>query len=260
MSRILSHRVWARVMGLVLVVGLPAWAAAQTPRDRGETARASGLPAEVQAAHGFLFSLYPELLTRELAITLTPVGEAWLVEVADAPAAVEPLLTATMAFDRSGQLQHFSARGVLVDQVRHDLLWQQVRDHPEWADSDAEVWLTGIGGRPTIGQPAPETTRVEQQPWRTFLGTSVATERARFRWRIEDDETAAGPSGPRQAPRVDLSTLHRAGGPPAPPVPLPAVRPSWVVETRGVDADGNPVRYRLEYEPFGGRLIGAVRQ
>ncbi|MND05121.1 hypothetical protein D3C83_257200 [compost metagenome] len=44
-----------------------------------------------------------------------------------------------------------------------------------------------------------------------------------------------------------------------PPPPRLAVAPVWVVEVLAEDGAA-PGRYRLEYEPFGGRLVAAVRQ
>ena len=220
------------------------------------------LPEGLLAAERLLANAYPELRQRRTAAVYTPVGEQWVVRVSDPPApgapSPAPLVEATVALDVNGRLKSFRATGAILDDTRNNALWEQMKAHPEWDESDADIWLQQVGGRSTVGRSKESVATLKADEWQPLLGSAAEVVSARFRWRSVGTPKRSTPAlgqGPVNADR--LSDVVRRS---PPPPPILATRPSWLVEVVAQDDAGKRITYQFEYEPFGGRLIGVVRQ
>ena len=150
--------------------------------------------------------------------------------VADRPA---PLIVATLAFDAQGQLERYAGHGALLEDTRNTQLLTQIKDHPEWKDSDLDAWLIGAGGPTTVtGTPPAAVSRAATQPWQALLGSGAKAERTTFQWKRDAKTPAVASTG----------------------------APAWITETTATGKDGKTLHYRLEFEPFGGQLVAVVRQ
>jgi hypothetical protein len=262
--KLIHLRIGRQVVGAGLAAGsllglVPSVVAAQ---DRALT-EPSKVPLGVQRAEHLLYTAYPELRQRPLAVTYTPVDGQWAIRVTDAPteAAAAPsvaLVEAVVAFDEAGRLRHFRATGALLEDARNGALWQQMKEHPDWGESDADVWLQQVGGQSTVGRSAASVATLKPDEWQSLLGSVPSVAAARFRWRSEGASRRATPV--LGQPPVNPDRLPEAMRRNPPPPPTMAIRPSWLVEVTAQDDGGRVVQYQLEYEPFGGKLIGAVRQ
>lgn len=240
----------AYLRSLAVVAAITLWASlaqAQTSATRQTITEkkpdAVTMPPDILAAQAFLFATYPDLAGRALVIQMKPEQGQVVMSVVEASSPAEaaeatmpPLLIGRIAFDDHGQLQQFAARGALFDQTRNDLLAKQLVAHPDWGESDLDAWLTSVGGRSTVTGVAPaEVAASSGQPWRNALGQNVSTTPPTFRWRPAADRAGA----------VKVATTGA---------------PTWVVSATATAADGATLRYVLEYEPFGGRLVAVTRQ
>jgi hypothetical protein len=196
-------------------------------------------------------------MTRPVAVTLTPLADGQIVvEVKDAvpTKGAEPLVTAAIAFDKSGRLKTYAATGTLLDDTRNRALQQQLAAHPAWTDQDKDVWLQSNGGQPTLGRTAPAAATLTADPVSTFLGQSVLADSSTFRWRGDVSPVKADGTPPKVRPGFAPAAPPSTGPPPL------AIRPVWVVGVTTDPGSASSAHYRLEYEPFGGRLVGVVRQ
>ncbi|MEO7890995.1 MAG: hypothetical protein ABIW19_13420 [Vicinamibacterales bacterium] len=241
---------------LTAIAFLPRSATAQA-RPPAEKATSEG----ARAVHLFLLAIYPDLLARPTFIEILPLGGGYAVRVMDPPAkgsdlATQPsVLSAIVSFDADGQLDSYRATGLLVDDSRNTALQQQLAAHPDWTDGDADLWMQSIGGASVSNRTAPNPGPLAAQPIAKFLGNSVEVRASAFRWRGDRlPPTAVPPRASR--PGFEPTPLPKW----APPPPPLAVAPMWVVEVVSAGRGAKALNYRLEYEPFGGRLIGAVRQ
>lgn len=82
------------------------------------------------------------------------------------------------------------------------------------------------------GTPPAAVSRAATQPWQTFLGRTATADRTTFQWKRDAKTPAVASTG----------------------------APAWITETTATGKDGKTLRYRLEFEPFGGQLVGVVRQ
>jgi hypothetical protein len=247
----------------VLVAAAIVAGTAPAVRGQASETSGSGLPLNVAVAQQFVLAAYPDLRGRAVQMLAVPAGQTVVVRVIDPPARFEdgrtvvPLVEATVGFDAAGEIVGYQATGVLLDSIRHDQLWEQVRVHPEWTAADVEGWMVGVGGPPTVGRSAPGAEALDSAPWRRYLASTLAAQGSRFRWRADGAADTA-------APPVAVGDLRAHGvTPPASMTaapPLLTVKPVWRVDAVGTSPQGQPIRYRLEFEPFGGRLVGAVRQ
>jgi hypothetical protein len=202
---------------------------------------AGQVPADVRAAHEFLFAAYPDLLRQPTTIHLKPEGVVWLLSVAEAPAPPPPgapitpappppvLLRGTIAFDARGKLAGYQADGPYLNDGANAVLREQIRNHPQWIQSDADVELMRLGGAATVGQAFAPTARPESAGVGRHLGSAVTAGAAAFALRAE-------------AP---------GGG-------APVVKAVWLLEATATDSGGS-VQYQFTYEPVGGRLIGVTK-
>jgi len=245
------------ILGLALAT--PALAQtggkAEAPKPR--------VPAAVSAAHQFVLSAYPDLLTRAVSVTLTSLADGQIVvAVTDAAPttgkapAPAPLVSALVAFDAGGRVKTFAATGTLLEDARYGQLQQQLAAHPEWRDADKDAWLQAAGGPSTNRRNAPTVAALGNDAVRTFLGDAVLTEDAAFHW--TGVRTSVKVEGPPLKKRVSATAIVLPEKLPAPP-PL-AIKPVWVVEVAANAGSSQQTRYQLEYEPFGGRLVSVVRR
>ena len=144
-----------------------------------------------------------------------------------------PLLAATFEFATDGGLRLFVAHGVLLDQQRNEALVDQLSAHPKWADSDAEVALMSMGGRSADGAVQAAPSEVGLAALARFLGAEPKVLGIRPNWR--QDGVSDGPAPFTSAP-------------------------GWRTGITAKGRDGNVVSYRLDFEPFGGRLTSLVRE
>ena len=113
---------------------------------------------------------------------------------------------------------------------------QQATTHPEWGESDLDAWVTTTGGRTTVTGVAPsEVQDSTTRSWRGVLGANVATGTPAFRWKAPPDQKG-------------VARIPSTGN------------PAWTVSATATAANGATLRYVLEYEPFGGRLVAVSRQ
>jgi hypothetical protein len=216
------------------------------PKTDPKAGASDRMPAEVVAAQDFLLTTYPELAEHQLALYLRLDGDVVLASIEDAPVSTShdktvaavadrpaPLIVATLAFDAQGQLLRYAGHGALLEETRNTQLLTQINDHPTWKDSDLDAWLIEAGGPTTVtGTPPPAVSRAATQPWQTFLGSAAKADRTTFQWKRDATAPALASTG----------------------------APAWITETTATSKDGKPLRYRLEFEPFGGKLVGVVRQ
>lgn len=255
-QRLMSASLRAVVLATAMVL-CPQLTAAQTT-----TAPAKPLPAGVLAVERLLASAYPELRQRRVAAIYTPVDGQWVVRVSDPPtpgtASPAPLIEATVALDADGRLKSFRATGVILEDARNNALWEQMKAHPEWDDADADVWLQQAGGRSTVGRSKESVATLKADDWQPVLGSGAEVVSARFRWRSAGTPKRSAPAL-GQAP-VNADKLPEIVRKNPPPPPILATRPSWLVEVVARDDGAKRLTYEFEYEPFGGKLIGVVRQ
>lgn len=228
----------------VVALSLAPPAAAQQVDPQVETSAVTatravrgGVPAEVLAATNFLYVVYPDLVGRPLTLTINPAGGRVAISVADTVDALaakdrpapEPLLTAEIVFTKTGTLASYAAQGALVERTRNEAFAQTLHAHPGWTESDAEVALLEIGGRPrTASTPLGSLDRAKLAQ---FVG-AVTAEASSLRLRSVDDAGSAGP----------------------------VVAPGWITAVQTTAADGTITRYRMVFEPFGGRLVLVTRE
>jgi hypothetical protein len=144
----------------------------------------------------------------------------------------EPLLTAAFRFTASGELETYAATGVLVDRVRNEALVKTLAAHPDWTETDADAALKAMGGRPSTG--AAPASPIAASKLERFLGRDVATSgSSRLQWR----------------PSKTGAATERF-----------AAVPGWTTEVTAKRRDGQPVSYRLVFEPFAGRLVMVTPQ
>ena len=111
------------------------------------------------------------------------------------------------------------------------MLVRQAHTHPEWQDSDVDLWVTAAGGQTTVTGVGPARVSELATPgWARFIGVRPATAAPAF----------------RSASRGSAPTVSRGETTGA---------PAWVVDATSTGADGAALRYRVEYEPFSGRLV-----
>ena len=248
------------VRAMLLALGCLTVAVTSVAQERSAPRREeSPVPADVRAAHLFVLAAYPDLVTRPITVSLTPLNGQVVVRVVDAtppgPSNTDaaPLVSAVVAFDAAGRVTTYAATGALLEDTRNRAFLQEMAAHPEWSEADAEGRLDSLGGRSTA-RPSPGSTPSETK-WRTFLGVSVSAAPARLRWKGD-------PSAPRAASvsPATLAALTASQAPGLPPPPTLAIKPAWIAEITAETGGPAPARYRVEYEPFGGRLIAVVRQ
>jgi hypothetical protein len=193
----------------------------------------------VQAAAEFVLLAYPDLMQRPVTMAFNVTGRTVGVMVNDAPApgesaaiVREPLLTAAFRFTASGELETYAATGVLVDRVRNEALVKTLAEHPDWTETDADAALQAMGGRPSTG--AAPASPVDAFTLERFIGRDAApVEAARLRWRPSKAGVASEGF---------------------------AAVPGWTTEVTAKRRDGQPVSYRLVFEPFAGRLVMVTPQ
>jgi hypothetical protein len=225
---------------------------------------ANGLPADVRAARDLVFGAYPDLIGRPVNIEITPIGDSYAIRVTDAPAqgekasALPSLVSAFVSFDAQSRLKTYTASGVLLEDARNQALRQQLAAHPEWQESDIDLYLQQITGRSAAEGLAPPAQTAEKS--RAALGaTATIAQAPTLRLRSEAAASDAVATE-RVAPRSRSAFQPPPAPPNLPPPPASAVKSVWVVEATTEGANGETARYRLEYEPISGRLVGAVRQ
>ena len=186
---------------LTLAVSLPAFAQTggktdppQTdppktdpPKETPAPAAPKEMPAAILAAQTFLLTTYPDLASRQLTMFFRIDDDVVLASIEDAPASTShdktvadateppvPLIVATLAFDAQGQLERYAGHGALLEDTRNKQLLTQIKDHPEWKDSDLDAWLIDAGGPTTVtGTPPQAVSRAATQPWQTLLGSAA---------------------------------------------------------------------------------------
>jgi hypothetical protein len=216
------------------------------PKTDPKAGTGDAMPAAVVAAQDFLLTTYPELAEHQLAMFIRVDGDVVLASIEDAAASPShdktvaavadrpaPLIVATLAFDAQGQLLRYAGHGALLEETRNKQLLTQIKDHPTWQDSDLDAWLIEAGGPTTVtGTPPAAVSRAATQPWQTFLGRAAKADRTTFEWKRDATAPAVASTG----------------------------APAWITETTATGKDGKTLRYRLEFEPFGGQLVAVVRQ
>ncbi len=234
----------ARPMVVLMLCGVWLWGspgvlaqeASRAPAVSETRTDAGRMPADIEAAHLFLWTAYPELLGRALTLHTRREGTTVLVSVSEAgarDALAPPLVLARFDYDRDARLRRFDAQGPWVEDARHTALRDAVLSNPKWAESDADVALMRAGGASTVGT--------------TFApGTAASAVEARM--------GAARTSGPAQF------LWHQDASPGGPPLRVFRMRPVWATDAVAVGPNGEAWTYRFEYEPFDGRLIAVVRR
>lgn len=262
-----GHFGHALMVALMMVMAGAGSADAQqdagTGASRGVDAE-NRMPADVVAAHTFLFAAYPELMERDLTMTLRRDGGAILVSVVDASADIpalpdpgraapaptpspsgertpddapqtrRPVLTARLQFDTQTRLRRYDAYGSLVHEAEQLALQEQLLANPRWLDSDIDAWLIARGVATTMGTSAPAAVVTTTHAVEEQIGASRRPVAIRFRW-YTDEGLDAG------------ARTFRS-------------RPAWVSEALAAGGDGQAILYQFEYEPFGGRLISVTSQ
>jgi hypothetical protein len=165
-------------------------------------------------------------------------GGALLVSVADGALGVagEPppvLAAARFEYDANARLRRYDGYGPMLEETRNAELHQQLSANAQWFDSDADVWLKERGGSSTF-ESAPPSVDAATRQVAEHLGMPWVPGRPQFVWYAESQS-------------VEAARAFRG-------------RPAWTAEVAWVGPDGLTETYRLEYEPFGGRLISVVRR
>jgi hypothetical protein len=216
-------------LALALLLVSPVTLRAQEPAAAPDT---QGLPADILAAHTFLLAAYPDLVDRSLQVQARRDDDGVVVSVTDlaeprVDGVAVPLVTARFQFDSGARLRRFDGYGPLLREVENLALQDELVKNPRWIESDADVWLTQRGVPSTFAAPsaavASRTAVIAERIGAQAVGGG------RFEWHTGHTSAAGG--------RVFRS------------------RPAWVTEAVGVDANGAPLIYQFEYEPFSGRLI-----
>jgi hypothetical protein len=237
----------AVVMGLLLTpLGVQAQQTSPEETQRETPARRGEWPIELTKVREFLFAAYPELIGRDLALTMRRENQAVLVSIVDqglgrdragvgpgdvAGASVAPpIVTARFEFGAGAQLRRFDGYGPLLHEGENLALQDELVKNPRWIESDADVWLTTRGATSTFAAPSPTVVTRTGAVAERMAAQAVGG--ARFEWHTGHTSAAGG--------RVFRS------------------RPAWVTEAVGVDANGAALIYQFEYEPFGGRLIAVT--
>lgn len=220
---------------LVLVVMLrPMPAMAQTAAAGADAGRAQGrasgpaqVPTEVRAATEFLFVANPDLLQRPIAMTANPTGGRVIVTVRDGtPSAgrAPTLLGAVFEFLATGELKSYVASGELLEQARNEAVRQSLRAHPGLTPLQL---LSAVRSIETPAAPATTAGAIDPARWSRFVGTNP------------------------QVGAAKGAVTARPGSVDSPDV---------VRDLQATARDGTAAAYRLQYEPFGGRLVAVVRQ
>jgi hypothetical protein len=242
------HKTLALAAVLLISVGSTGVAIAQDedtkagPRAVAGPHQAGPSAGDVRAVTDLLFLAYPDLTERPTSFTINRQDGKLVAVVEDAvtsPAASrepapEPLLDAVVAFDADGSLRSFVANGVWLDRTRNDAFKAALREHPDWADSDAEVKLAALGGRAAPPATAAAIGEISSSGWQRYLGKNVRAGTAGLRLRQRRPESGATPA---------FDTI-----------------PGWVREVDATRANGKAAVYELRFEPFGGRLVAVSRQ
>jgi len=194
------------------------------------------VPPDVQAAQALISLAYPELRDRSLTLHFTAADGGLRVRVAEAvnpvsaPAGVvvPDLVEATVQLGADGRLVRFRAEGVLVASAARRALALALRAHPQWTEAERQARLMALGARQV--PPGRFDARLDLARWARFLGASALISAAAFQW---------GASAPPD------------NSPPG---------PTWVASLTAASGDGRTLRYRVEFEPLGGRLVALTRE
>jgi hypothetical protein len=200
---------------------------------------APALPPAILSAHAFLTAVYPDLDLRGLSTTFRIDQGRVLIAVAPTskptdrkPVEFVPLVRASVEFDADGHVQSFAADGVYLEQARNLAFSDALKAHPNWTDSDAEVWLQQNAGRSVVGRTFAPPVNLTSAPLEAAFGARAAAQSAVFHWR------SPGKAG----------VAAKFAG-----------KPGWIVQVTLPGDKGPVIRYELEFEPIGERLVRVTR-